>query len=45
MTFTINKKLVFIEIMQFMNSSLNALVKNFPDNDFKYISQQFTGDL
>ena len=28
MTFKINKNLVFIDSMQFMNSSLNALVKN-----------------
>ena len=36
MTFTINKNLIFIESMQFMNSSLDALVKNLSDNDFKY---------
>ena len=31
--------------MQFMNSSLNALAKNLSDNDFKYLSQEFSGDL
>ena len=31
--------------MQFMNSSLDILVKNVPDNDFKYLSQEFSGDL
>ena len=36
MPFAINKNLVFIGSMQFMNSSLNALVKNLPDNYFKY---------
>ena len=45
MTFVINKNLVFIDSMQFMNSSLDALVKNFSDNDFKYSSQEFSGDL
>ena len=35
----------FIDSMQFMNSSLDALVKNLPDNDFKYLSQEFSGDL
>ena len=30
--FTINKNLVFIDSMQFMNSSLDALVKNLSDN-------------
>ena len=35
----------FIDSMQFMNSSLNILVKNLSDNDFKYLSQEFSGDL
>ena len=43
MVFTINKNLVFIESMQFMNSSLDRLVKNLTDNDFNYLSQEFTG--
>ena len=29
MALTINERLVFIDSMQFMNSSLDALVKNF----------------
>ena len=45
MAFTINKNLVFIDSMQFINSSLNALVKNLSDNDFKYFPQEFSGDL
>ena len=45
MAFTINKNLVFIDSMQFMNSSLNKLVKNLTDTDFKYLSQEFSGDL
>ena len=36
MAFVINKNLVFIDSMPFMNSGLDALVKKFPDNDFKY---------
>ena len=39
MAFIINNNLVFIDLMQFMSSSLDALVKNFSDNDFKYLSQ------
>ena len=35
MAFTINKNLVFIDSMQYINSSLDALVKNLSDNDFK----------
>ena len=31
--------------MQFMNSSLNSLVKNVSDGDFKYLSQEFIGNL
>ena len=27
--------------MQFINSSLEKLVKNLSDNDFKYLSQEF----
>ena len=33
MTFTINKNLVFIDSMQFMNSILDALVKNLTEMD------------
>ena len=39
MAFTINNNFVFIDLMQFMSSSPDALVKNFSDNDFKYLSQ------
>ena len=43
--FTINRNLVFIDSMQFVNSSLDSLVKNLSDNDFKYLSKEFSGDL
>ena len=45
MAFTINNNLVFIGSMQFMNSSVDALVRNLSDNDFKYLPQEFSGDL
>ena len=45
MAFTINKNLIFIDNMQFVNSSLDVLVKNLSDNDFKYLSQEFRKDL
>ena len=45
MAFTINGNLVFINSMQFINSSLDALVENLSDNDFKYLSQEFNGGL
>ena len=45
MAFTINKNLVFIDSMQFMNSGLDSLVKNLSDNDFKCLSEEFRGEL
>ena len=38
--FFLNKILVFIDSMQFMNSSLNKLVKNLTDEDFKYLVEE-----
>ena len=40
MAFMINKNLVFTDSMQFMNSSLENLVKNL-DDDFKYLTEEF----
>ena len=45
MAFTINKNLVFIDSMQFMKTSLDSLVKNLLDKDFKYSSEKFSGEL
>ena len=39
MAFRINNISVFIGNMQFMNSSLNALVKDLSEMDIKYLSQ------
>ena len=44
MAFTINKNLVFIDSMQFMNFDLDTLVKIVIGNDFKYLSQEFNGE-
>ena len=41
MAFFVNKNLVFIDSMQFMNFSLEKLVKNLSDNDFKYLTEEF----
>ena len=41
MALMINKNLVSISSMQFMNSSLEKLVKNLSDNNFKYLTQEF----
>ena len=32
---------MFIDSMQFMNSSLDKLVKNLSDKDFKYLIEEF----
>ena len=45
MAFTINRNLVFIDSTQFMNSTLDSLVKNLSDNDFKYLSEEFSGQF
>ena len=45
MGFIINKNLVFIDSMPFMNFILDTLVKNLSDNDFKYLPQEFSGKL
>ena len=42
MAFTINRNLVFIGSMQFMNSRLDSLVKNLSDNNFKYLFEKFS---
>ena len=36
MSVTLNNNIVFIESIFFMNSSLDKLVKNLSDGDFKY---------
>ena len=39
--FFLDKILVVIASMQFMNSSLEKLIKNFSNNDFKYLTEEF----
>ena len=41
MAFIINRNLLFIYSMQFMNSSLDSLVRNLVDEDYKYLSKEF----
>ena len=45
MAFTINRNLVFIESMQFLNSSLDSLVTNLSDNDFGSLYEEFSGEF
>ena len=40
MSFTISSTLSYIDSFQFLNSSLNSLVKNLNKDDFKYLHQE-----
>ena len=42
MSFTLDKNIIFIDSMLFMNSSLDKLAKNL--NNFKYLSSAFSGE-
>ena len=42
--FTMNKNLVFIDSIQFINFSLDAFDKNLSEMDFKCLSQDFSGE-
>ena len=44
MSFIWNKNLIFIDSMLFMNSSLDKLVENLSDEDFKYFCEEFSGE-
>ena len=44
MAFFLGKNLVLIDNMQFMNLSLDKLVKNLSDEDFKYLVEEFGFD-
>ena len=44
--FMINKNVVSVYIMQFMNSSLDKkIVKNWSEIDFTYLHEEFSGNL
>ena len=44
MSFTLNKNIVLIDSMLFMNYSLDKLAKNLSDSDFKYLSEKISGE-
>ena len=44
MSFTLINNIVFIDSMLFMNSSLDKLVKNLSDEDFKYLNEENSGE-
>ena len=45
MAFTINRNIIVIDSMQFMKSILDSLVKNLMGKDFKYLSEEYSGEL
>ena len=45
MAVTVNRNLVFIDVMQFINSFLESLVKTSSNNDFKYLPDEFSGEF
>ena len=44
MGFTLNGNVVFIDSMLLMKSSLDKLVKNLGSEDFRYLSEVFSGE-
>ena len=42
--FTLNRDIAFIDSMLFININLDKLVKNLSDEDFKYLSEEFSGE-
>ena len=44
MAFIVNRWLVFVDSMQFMNRSLDKLVENLTDDNFKCLSREFGND-
>ena len=44
-SFSLKKKLSFIDRFQFRSSSLDILVKNLSEGHFKYLSQEFDSNV
>ena len=45
MAFTISRNIIFIDSMKLMNSSLDSLGKNLKDKDFKYLFEEYSGEM
>ena len=45
MSISLDNKLVLIDSLQFLSSSLHSLVKNLDENDFKHLSQEFDSEV
>ena len=44
MSFTLGKNIVFIDSMLFLNSSVDKLIRNLSDEDFKCLSSVYSGE-
>ena len=44
-SFSVNNKTGFIDSFQLLSSSLDTLVKNVSNDDFKYVSQEFDNNV
>ena len=44
MSFILNNNIAFIDSMLFTNSSIDKLAKNLSNEDFKYLSEEFSGE-
>ena len=45
MSFSLNNKLVSIDSFQFLSFSLDSLVKNLGENDFKHFSEELDSEV
>ena len=45
MSFSISNKLIFIDSFQFLSSSLDSLIQNLTNNNFKYLVQKFDNNV
>ena len=45
MSFSISNKLIFIDSFQFLSSSLDSLIQNLTNNNFKYLVQEFDNNV
>ena len=45
MSFNVNNKFIFIDIFQFLSSSLDSLVNSLVENDFNYLNEELDSKL
>ena len=45
MSFNVDNKFIFIDIFQFLSSSLDSLVNSLGENDFNYLNEELDSKL